>query len=256
MRLKERDSGITIAHIRTWAFVCLAVGIAGVAVIQRGIMGIGKVQSTAEMAALLEQDEFQHFAVISLICMGIYACAVPLFGLMLVEGSLHTRDFSKYLLRVAAVALLSEVPFDYATKGVWLDLPLNPAFGLLAALVMLMFFRRYCDNSLGSIILRCIITVAVMAWTMFLLPIEEGPCIVLIVSVLWNLREKPVLRTIFGCVAGVACVFFSIFYVATPLAMIVVHFYNGEKGADFKWGRLAIYPGILLLTIVLYLLVF
>lgn len=256
MRLKERNSGITVAHIRTWALVCLAVGIAGVTIIQRGILGIHQDMDQTTMTALFQQETSRHYLVVAMICMGVYTCAVPLFGLLLVEGSLHTKDFSAYLIRTLAVAVVSEVPFDYATRGVWLDIStLNPAFGLVAALVMLMFFRRYCDNSAGSIILRCIITAAVVLWTI-MLPMEEGPCIVLLTSVLWNFREKPVLRTILGCVAGVACSAFAFYYVATPIAMIVVHFYNGEKGSDFKWGRLVAYPAILVVAAAAYMLVF
>ena len=247
MRLKqERSSGITTAHIRTWALVCIAVGMAGV-VLQNVL---GDVSTKAAAVATLTDEKTGILQGVALICIGVYSCAVPLFALLLVEGAIHTRDLSKYLIRVGAVALISEVPFDLATRGAVLDTTtLNPAFGAVLALVMLMFFQRYPDNSAGSVILRVIITVAMVFWSVYILPIEEGPCLVLITSALWNFRENPKLRLVAGIVVGAACGLIKIFYVATPLAMLLVHFYNGEKGNDFKAGRLVAYPGILLLAV-------
>ena len=249
MRLKQNNSGVTVSHIRTWALVCLTVGLVGYCVVLRGILGVREDTTMDTMMKLFSQEQTRNFLVAVLICQGVYACAVPLFSLLLVEGSFYTRNFSEYLIRTLAVAVVAEVPFDLATKGVWLDLTtLNPAFGTFFALVMLMFFQRYRDNSAGSIILRCIVTLAVILWTR-MLNVEEGACIVLITSVLWNFREKPITRLIVSILAGLLCwpLFGTFYYVATPLAMILIHFYNHEKGPDFKVGRLVAYPAILAL---------
>lgn len=247
MRLKQNNSGVTIAHIRTWALVCLTVGLAGYCVVLRGILGIREDTSLETITALFSKEQSRNFLVAALICQGVYSCAVPLFALLLSEGALYTRDFSKYLIRVLLVALVAEIPFDLATQGKWLDTTtLNPAFGTAFALVMLMFFRRYSDASTGSVILRVFITVAVVLWTL-LLNVEEGPAIILFTSVIWNFRGKPIVRLIFGVLVAAFCWwYFGLFYyAASPLAMVLVHFYNGEKGTDFKLGRVVAYPAIL-----------
>lgn len=38
----------------------------------------------------------------------------PLFAFFIIEGFFHTRDVKKYLIRLGAFALISELPFDYA----------------------------------------------------------------------------------------------------------------------------------------------
>ncbi len=43
--------------------------------------------------------------------------AFPIFAFMIVEGYFHTHDLKKYLLRMVAFALISEVPFDLMYEG-------------------------------------------------------------------------------------------------------------------------------------------
>ncbi len=45
--------------------------------------------------------------------------AFPLYCFMLVEGLEYTRDIKKYMLRILALAVISEVPFDMALESSW-----------------------------------------------------------------------------------------------------------------------------------------
>ena len=156
------------------------------------------------------------------------------------------------------MAVVSEVPYDYATTGQLLDLSnLNPAFGTTIALIMLYFFLRYSDSTAGHYLLRSVITAAAILWAM-MFNIYQGQCIVLIAAVLWTFWNKPLWRSIMGSVACLVCaIAFPILsplslpyflYIVAPLSMILLYFYRGEKGSDFKWGRLIAYPAILLLA--------
>ncbi len=54
---------------------------------------------------------------IDLFFRGIGRIAFPLFIFLLVQGFMHTRSRSKYVLRLALFAIISDIPFDFAIIG-------------------------------------------------------------------------------------------------------------------------------------------
>lgn len=242
----KKTRGFGTAVIRTIAMICLILGFAGISLVQNGKLNMG-TNSGAKLFELLETDpSAMGFATMALVCQVIYACAAPLFAFLLVEGEHHTRDIKNYMIRVLAVAAVSELPFNLATSGKLLDTASrNPAFGLAMALVMLWFFRRYGEKAARDTVIRIVVTIAAMLWTM-MLGIQEGPCLVLLTAVLWATRSKALWRNICGCIAAAACCFFSPFYILSPISVIMLHMYNGEKSPENKAAKLALYPAILL----------
>ena len=55
--------------------------------------------------------------VLALRCIG--RLAFPLFAFFIAEGYARTRNFWKYLLRMAVFAVIAEVPFDLTGGSVW-----------------------------------------------------------------------------------------------------------------------------------------
>ena len=71
--------------------------------------------------------------------------AFPIYLWLLVSGFLHTKDVKKYFLRLGAFALLSEIPFDLATSGVWMTWRWQNIFFTLALCLLLLCAAAYLD---------------------------------------------------------------------------------------------------------------
>ena len=238
--------GVTRSTLRLWAFLCLTLGTLGFSVIQNRLLNLGNTSAEALLAAMQASPRVMTYATVALILQAIHSCAAPLFAFLLVDGFLHTGNWQKYFLRVLGVAVLSELPYNLAVGGKWLITPTrNPAFGLVLALVMLYFFARYKDKTLSHTVIKAVVALAAVLWSI-MLGIQDGAPLVILTMVLWLTWNKPILRTIFGCVSAFACSLFSPFYMLSPMVFTLVHLYNGEQGEENVWVKHLAYPVMLL----------
>ena len=241
-----RSSGLSRTAVRRWGLLCLTLGAVGFAVFRNGLLGLNTISSEALLAAMEADSRVMGYATIAIVLNAVHCCAAPLFAFLLVEGFRNTGSWGKYLLRVLGAAILSEIPFNLAAGGRWIDTgSRSPVFALVLSLVMLYFYRRYQEKSFAGYAVKAAVTAAAILWAI-MLGIEDGASLVLLTAVLWACRNKKVLQMIFGCLAAFACSLFSPFYVASPIAFIVLHFYNGEKGDSNPWVDYLSYPAVLL----------
>ena len=71
------------------------------------------------------------------ICEVVSWTAVPLYAWLLVQGYRHTHSVVQYGIRLLALAIISEVPYDMATSDkVWDMNSQNPVFALVIALIV------------------------------------------------------------------------------------------------------------------------
>lgn len=185
-------------------------------------------------------------ATAALALQAVETCAVPLFSFLLVEGFAHTASRKKYFLRVAALAVISEIPYNLALSGTLLDgSSRNPVFGLALGLILMYFWNRFDSRDFPGKLLRFAITAAAVFWA-GMLKIDRGVPMVVIIGVLWLLGNKPQLRTLVGSVAAMACSAVSPFYLASAMGFLPIHLYNGEREQFERRTHYVVYPVLLL----------
>lgn len=247
-RLARQDTrnGISRTAVRMWGLFFAAAGIAGQAIIQNRMLNLGGMTNTQLLERMTEDPNAMSLAAIALVLQAVQTCAVPIFSFLLVEGFQHTKNGMKYLLRVLGVAAVSELPYNLAMSGsLWDVSSRNPAFGLVLALVMLLFFKGLAGKGIGKLLIRILVTAATVLWCQ-MLKIPEGASCVLMVAVLWAARELKNYRTFIGCGAAACCTLFSPFYLASPMGFLVVHGYRGERGEENRLVNYLAYPALLL----------
>lgn len=241
----RRSRGMTANGIRLWGIIFLALGIAGRSIIQNSILNIGSVTAMELLEAMQTNSQVMVFATLAIVCKAVETCAAPIFAFLLAEGFEHTSNFGKYIARVLGCAVLSELPYNLAMNGKLFDLSeQNPVFGLVVCLIMLFFFRRFGGKSIKNVALKVLFFVSSFLWCR-MLKIESGHCLVIIVAMLYMLRNKKNLRGIVGFTSAMVCSLFDLFYMAATMTFIFIHVYNGEQGDRNRLLNYLVYPVLL-----------
>ena len=250
MRLAARriPQGRDAASIRKWAMIFLTVGIIGQGIIQNRLLHMNSVSGDELLAAMEHSPMVMPLLTAALVCKVVETCAAPLFAFLLVEGFQRTRSFEKYLLRVGAVALVSELPYNLAYGGKLFELSSrNPVFGLFICMVMLFFYARYEDKGLKNTAMKALITVAAFLWCL-MLHIDQGICLVIMTAILWYARSRSNGRSVLGFCGAMFCTVFDMYYIGSGLACIMLHRYNEERGEQNEKLNYAFYPAVLLIV--------
>ena len=243
---QTKPLGLNGAMLHTWGTLFLAAGVVSRSILQGQLLHIGQVSAEALLQAMQGSKTVMMYATLALVLQALETCAVPIFAFLLVEGVQHTASFRNYFLRVAGLAVLCEIPYNLALSGRVLELSArNPVFGAALGLALIYFYRRFPEKTAVHITVRAVATAAALLWCS-MLTVQNGGGMVLVTSVLWAFREKPLLRSLAGAGAVLLCSVGSMFYLAAPMAFLAVHFYNGEKGEQSRVANYLAYPALLL----------
>lgn len=241
----ERPKGLTRAGLRKWGMLFVILGVFSRSILQTRFLGMTDLTSDELLQSLSAAPEAMLFATFSLVLQFVESCAAPIFCLLLAEGFANTSNGAKYLLRVTGVALLSEIPFNFAMSAKLIDMSSrNPAFGIAMSLLLLYLYDRFREKKFTNVVLKLLFTLAAFFWCS-ILKIESGVCCVLITLTFWGFRKKPMIRNLAAGAAAMVCSFFSLFYLSAPMGMLVLHFYNGEKGEENRLVSYLFYPVVL-----------
>ena len=171
-------------------------------------------------------------------CLG--RIAFPIFCFLIVEGFFHTHDVRRYMGRLGVFALISEIPYDLAFRGVPLEYAhQNVFFTLLIGIGMMVLLERNREWPVKAVILLLAMWLAVLTRSdynfrgvllIFVFYIfHESRWLAVTAGGFWNFLYQGVIQKY-----GVLSVL--------PLAL-----YNGERGRKMKYFFYIFYPAHLLL---------
>lgn len=184
-----------------------------------------------------------------LLMRGFGRIAFPIFCFLIVEGYFHTRNVKKYMARLAAFALISEIPFDlcFYHKLFYLQHQ-NVFFTLLLGLVTIYVIeeikKRFSSSYLIAVVLQFISIILAMIAAWFLCTDYSMLGILIIIVFYINRGNK--IQTAIAFMIVTFCLSNEI-QLLSLLALIPIFMYNGKKGPSMRYVFYVFYPGHLLI---------
>ena len=231
---------MTQTNLKLYGCIALLFYTISMSLIQQGLVHVNRYTGDELSAALSANPRLMLMSGWAVMFQLIGGLAVPVFAYLLVEGFLNTRSYARYLLTMLGFAVLSELPYDLAVSGRWVDwTSQNPLFALSVCLVML-YGLRLCDRKgVAYRAAQVLIVLAAVFWVN-VLRCGFGLCTVLLVAVYFLLYDKKGVSVLLGCVI-------SLMYVTGPISGYAIWSYGGEKGKPVnKYWFYAFYPAHML----------
>ncbi|BDR52760.1 hypothetical protein KIM372_06670 [Bombiscardovia nodaiensis] len=243
----QKTKGLSVYWLKVIGYLLVLLSILSTTVLPK-LLG---AQSTDDMAAMT----------LLVVCEVASWVAVPIYAWLLVEGMHRTHSRRAYGLRLLALALVCEVPYDLASTGRAFDWSSqNPVFALVIALALLCLLERIRLNTPGGRGLRwafsALVVLAGLAWILLLRIgtrqrlVSLGSLLLLFAVIFYYLRERENTMMLLSGLLG-ALVF------ATPaIGVVILHFRNDSLGYRHQWTPWVfylLYPLTLLLCAALVL---
>ena len=175
---------------------------------------------------VINLPEAKNWLIISSVCRHIGRISFPIFAFLIVEGFRKTSNISKYILRMAVFAIISEIPFDLMVSNrIFYGEAQNVLWTYLLGLIMLVPIKILSMDSDALHIIIFLVTLT-MAYFFKADYAIEG---ILLIFIFYKFRHDlylklglAILITFVGSVEkyhGIAC-----------LSVPFMFFYDGSKG--------------------------
>ena len=171
--------------------------------------------------------------------------AFPIFTFLLVEGYIHTRNLRRYIVQMGIFALISEVPFDLASKGViFSSSNQNVFFTLLIGLLTIAIFDRFKERKYLKWLIPIIgMTIATLLRT------DYSAVGIVIIFVFYYFRDDKGLRNIL-------VIPLLLLQATAVLALVPIQSYNGKRGKQNKFFFYIFYPAHLIIYFLIRTILF
>lgn len=241
-----REKGLSKNQVLFWGLMFLFAGMISRGILQNRVLQMGGLTGMQLLQLLSGSGSAMATATAALVMQALETCAIPIFAFFLVEGYEKSQSRKKLLLYLLIAAATSEIPYNYVMAGTFLHTASrNPAVAMLIGMVVLYFFHRYSEKSFKNVLVRCAIGIAAVLWAV-MLNVEHGPALLIVMMVMWTLREKRHMFTLIGGVAAAACMLISPFYIVSIMGILPVHLCREETAEDMKIFPYLTYPVLLL----------
>ncbi len=246
---KPEKKGLNKVHLVIGGLIFLLLGIISRCVLQNDGL-TDKISESAAMVVLI----------IAAILLMLETCAIPVFAFLLVDGFQKTENKGKLFITLLIVAVASEIPYNLATWGDWLNTATrNPAIGMAVSLAVLYFFQRYEEPSFANVLIKLFVAIAAWLWIV-MLNVDHGVELLFVVITMWALRGRKGMQLLLGGAVASACAIFDVMYFAAAMGVLLVHFYkekeDPEEEAQITLPFYAAYPVLLLFVSLLAKFVF
>ncbi len=228
--------GISGSTLKIIAMVTMLIDHIGAALLEIGYMPY-----------LLNKGDtllYEQWADIDMLMRLVGRMAFPIFCFLLVEGYFHTKDVKKYLGRLFLFALISEVPFDLAfSKTVFTMHYQNVFFTLFLGLLGITIYDKCEKKGKGILSLLSLCGCGMLA---VVLNTDYSFTGVVVVFAFYLFYNNEVVRNIASSIAILGA---GAIEIASYIAYIPIHFYNGERGLKLKYVFYIFYPLHLLILV-------
>ena len=224
--------------------VCILFGTFSTSIIQLGILGLDLNASEEALAAISQSNRLTFWANLAAGFTMVSYVALPIYAKLAYEGACRTSNPRLYLVRVIALALLAEIPYDLTTAGVWNNMgSQNPFWALALAVLMLNIIREYAQPGPKGSVLQCLVMLMAAAWSMALRS-QYGVYTILLTTLFQLFSHKKNLSTWGGALI-------CLLQFPAPMGMFAVHWYDGSKGKPHKYLFYSLYLGQLVVFAIL-----
>ena len=181
--------------------------------------------------------------------------AFPLYCFLIVEGFFHTRSRWRYLLRLLAFGVLSEIPFDLAFNHRLLDWSYqNVYFTLGLGFISIWIWEALAKGENPRLVpfwrgFGAMAAFIIAMGIAYAGHTDYGAGGVLLIVMLYAEKDAGWVLDLFVMAAlGVLLLFGSHWIeLLGGLGLILIHLYNGERGRQPKWLFYSFYPAHLAL---------
>jgi len=174
--------------------------------------------------------------------------AFPIFAYLIAQGCLHTKNIGKYLLRLGALAIISEPLFDMAFWGGGINFLSNTNifYTLFLGVATIAIYEKLRSDfpNIGHFASLAILPMMVAAW---LFGTDYSFIGVGLIFLIYIMRPENLMGRSISLTIGMFALYFDdiTHLIFALIAVGLIALYNGKLGlnnAAIKWGFYFFYP--------------